>query len=294
VKHLLSIILLFSFVLGCGTENKPTFKVTTTVSPTEGGTITLTPSGGVYSKDEIVELAGIPSDGWSFVRWEGDWVGTVSTVSIGINRSYSIVGVFEKNDDGKTVVVNVTNPITGRTWMDRNLGATRVATSSTDIQSYGDLYQWGRRSDGHEKRNSTIISTLSSMDAPDHGSFIRINGGNYDWRSPQNNNLWQGVNGINNPCPVGYRIPTKNEWDEEQQSWSTNNNIGAFNSILKLPTAGYRYVVDGSHTGVGQGAYWSTTLIGIDARILFFTSTLNSIAHNTSRGYALSVRCIKN
>ena len=42
---------------------------------------------------------------------------------------------------------------TGKTWMDRNLGATQVATSSADTASYGDLYQWGRAADGHEKKN---------------------------------------------------------------------------------------------------------------------------------------------
>ncbi|SMN17648.1 hypothetical protein CRYPA_1272 [uncultured Candidatus Thioglobus sp.] len=28
-------------------------------------------------------------------------------------------------------------------WLDRNLGATQVAASSTDSAAYGDLYQWG-------------------------------------------------------------------------------------------------------------------------------------------------------
>ena len=35
----------------------------------------------------------------------------------------------------------VYNQITGETWMDRNLGASQVATSSTDSDAYGDLYQ---------------------------------------------------------------------------------------------------------------------------------------------------------
>ncbi len=109
---------------------------------------------------------------------------------------------------GPTVIVDVTNPATGRIWMDRNLGATQVATSSTDTNSYGDLYQWGRRSDGHQCRTSPTTSTLSSIDQPAHGSFIVAPNSPYDWRSPQNNNLWQGVNGINNPCPSGYRFPT--------------------------------------------------------------------------------------
>ena len=71
-----------------------------------------------------------------------------------------------------TAIVDVTNPTTGRIWMDRNLGATQAATSSTDANSYGDLYQWGRRSDGHQCRTSATTTTLSSTDQPANASFI--------------------------------------------------------------------------------------------------------------------------
>jgi hypothetical protein len=50
---------------------------------------------------------------------------------------------------------------TGQVWMDRNLGASQVATSSTDPASYGDLYQWGRPADGHQKRKSATTATLA-------------------------------------------------------------------------------------------------------------------------------------
>lgn len=104
------------------------------------------------------------------------------------------------DERSQTMVVQVYNPITGRTWMDRNLGAARAATSSTDAQAYGDLYQWGRGPDGHQKRNSTTTRTLSRSNNPGHKSFIISNvAANRDWRSPQNHNLWQGVNGINLP-----------------------------------------------------------------------------------------------
>jgi hypothetical protein len=48
----------------------------------------------------------------------------------------------------------VLSPDTGRVWLDRNLGARQVCTSSTDAACYGDLYQWGRAKDGHESRTS--------------------------------------------------------------------------------------------------------------------------------------------
>src|SRR6056297_1536419 len=93
--------------------------------------------------------------------------------------------------DTETEVVEVTNPTTGEIWMDRNLGATQVATSSTDADAYGDLYQWGRAADGHQLRTSGTTSTLATSDIPGHSDFITIGSSPYDWRSPQNDNLWQ-------------------------------------------------------------------------------------------------------
>ena len=122
--------------------------------------------------------------------------------------------------------------------MDRNLGATRVAISSTDAAGYGDLYQWGREEDGHQKRTSATTSTLSSTDKPTTGNFITVVSGFEDWRNPQNANLWQGVTGINNPCPDGFRLPTNAEWSSEIDSWTSKDDVGAYASSLKLPKAG--------------------------------------------------------
>jgi uncharacterized protein (TIGR02145 family) len=192
-----------------------------------------------------------------------------------------------------TAVIDVTNPATGKTWMDRNLGASRVATSITDTHSYGDLYQWGRVADGHHCRTSATTTTLSSSDQPDHGSFITVNSGNYDWRSPQNTNLWQGVNGVNNPCPSGYRLPTEAELNAERSSWSSDDATGAFASPLKLPMAGYRSFSNSSLNVVDSfGYYWSSTVSSTSSRHLSFNSE-NADMNSSGRAYGKSVRCIK-
>ena len=192
-----------------------------------------------------------------------------------------------------TAIVDVTNPTTGKIWMDRNLGATQVATSSTDANSYGDLYQWGRRSDGHQCRTSPTTTTLSSVDQPAHGDFILAPNTPDDWRSPQNVNLWQGVNGVNNPCPSGYRLPTNVEQTTEYQSWGQQNSAGAFASPLKLPMPGSRGNSTGVLISVGNVAhYWSSTVSNTDSRKFFFSSSgVNTGA--TNRAFGQSVRCIK-
>lgn len=183
--------------------------------------------------------------------------------------------------------------------MDRNLGATRVATSSTDAAAYGDLYQWGRAGDGHQKRSSGFTETRSSGDKPGHGNFIRTQGEPYDWRNPKNDNLWQGINGINNPCPTGYRLPTESEWKAEVKSWKGNDNAyGAFTSPLKLTLAGYRDDWSSSLKEVGsQGLYWSSTINsefehGKYMHNLTFDGSFALIPSNY-RSFGCSVRCIK-
>jgi hypothetical protein len=223
--------------------------------------------------------------------WDGQsWFGPCNYEA----EKYPVGTVF--CDGIVTKVIPVLNPVTGRIWMDRNLGAAQAATSETDFLAYGDLYQWGRSADGHQCRNSTTTSTLSSTDKPSHGNFILSNSSytpTHDWRSPQNTNLWQGVNGINNPCPSGYRIPTEPELEAERLSWSVNTSVGAFASPLKLPMSGYRNRENGALFIVGiSGFCWSSTISGTIARNLYFYSTDTSMIDYYQAG-GISVRCLK-
>jgi hypothetical protein len=231
----------------------------------------------------------LTTDGSGAVAWAAATDGTGSNIagSAGIGANYG----------------SVVNNTTGKVWLDRNLGATQVATSSTHAAAYGDLYQWGRAADGHQVRTSdtdlNLATTWIADDASNawDGEFILNPGVNpelsYDWLVTAQDDLWSGTAAENNPCPSGYRLPTNAELNQERLSWVSNNAAGAFGSVLKLTLAGLRNS-SGSLQGVGSnGYYWSSTVSGELARFLYISSSIDAYVSALDRVYGFSVRCIK-
>ncbi len=203
------------------------------------------------------------------------------------------------NPDFRTAIVEVTST-TGKVWMDRNLGASQAATSSSDSLSFGDLYQWGRSNDGHQCRDSDTLFTEATTAVPDldntwDGKFIIGLSPDYNWLDTEDNTLWQGVSGSNNPCPFGFRIPTKTEWDAEITSFSTADLDGAFGSVLKIPAGGYRDSSSGAIAETGNEAkFFSSTIVPSENKS--YGSSISSSGASTvsaNRGEGLSIRCIK-
>jgi len=243
----------------------------------------------------------------------GATASSVSLLSQNTMKTIYVFGLGNITDNPTCSTYSVTGPDTltygtvlgedGKCWLDRNLGATRVATAYNDASSYGHYYQWGRGVDGHQIKTSGTTSTLSTTNIPGHSNFILSPSSPFDWRSPQNDNLWQGINGINNPCPSGFRLPTTTEiqtlataipnFTTATCGGSTTCRDVAFNSILKIPSAGSRDYSSASLNNLGNfGLYWSSSS-GVYVYNLYFNSSAVSPASTDYRAYGFSVRCIK-
>jgi uncharacterized protein (TIGR02145 family) len=205
----------------------------------------------------------------------------------------------------KPLTYGTVTTATGRVWLDRNLGATQVATSSTDAAAYGAYYQWGRPADGHQTKyltnnNSTgFTNTRSATAVPSTDLWIEPTDGSNDWLSTPDNTLWTGANPATNPCPAGFRIPTESEWNAEKASWSSNNAAGGFASPLKLTRPGML-------TGFGSGGatyiakdnfgQYQTQTAYDNGRVRYFGIEPGNawFDSNYYKSDGMSVRCIQN
>jgi len=71
----------------------PTYTITATAFPTDGGSVALSPSGP-YQKNNIVVVTANPSSGVEFDHWEGDLSGTENPTRLRVSRNHTVTAIF--------------------------------------------------------------------------------------------------------------------------------------------------------------------------------------------------------
>lgn len=197
----------------------------------------------------------------------------------------------------------------GRVWLQQNLGAKRVATSATDAEAYGDLYQWGRWADGHQLRTPTpAVAAASTLSANNPSGLPSGGSKNYIsnwWSGGSATDSWNATTAASvtakngcDPCKVlgnDWRLPTQQDWSSVLAAEGITNNATAFASNLKIPLGGWRVTNTSTIASAGSESwFWSTNATGSgDAIGVWIRGSSVQANYPDARAYGTSVRCVK-
>ena len=259
-------------------------KVSGTYSYSSGksGIISGTVSGNIFSGEWIEP----------FYDAKGDFQFTMMSngMSFGVKWRYIRESDWRRDDDGKRI-----NPkkvpdapanssekgvvINGVRWATRNVDA--PGTFTTRPEEAGMMYQWNR------KKAWSAIGDVTGWDKTD------TNKNDVGWAK------------ANDPSPVGWRVPTHEEFQTLRDTVKVSNVVTTQNGVVGrkftdkatgnsmfLPAAGFRHGEDGSlyytvKTKKAGGFYWGSTVY--DSRFsghsLNFYGNDNILSGGTESGF---------
>lgn len=208
--------------------------------------------------------------------------------------------------NGEEISYTTVRGADGNIWLQQNLGSSQTASSVDDENSYGDLFQWGRWDDGHQKRTSETTSQV-----PDPNNPTGLGNGLSEyilgswWEEGELSDEWnkedvESVDDISgcDPCMAalggGWKLPSQEDWTGLVEAENITNPATALASNLMLPATGYRSSSTGDFTFVGQrGYYWSSTTSSTGAKYLYVGSTIANPSAGAPRGQGAAIRCVK-
>jgi len=178
------------------------------------------------------------------------------------------------------------------------------------VLCYGDLFQWGRGADGHEKRTSSSADNNPTVFPYTASQIFELAyKGDYDWLTIDTINqksafvaerIASWAKSTNNPvCPEGWYVPSKIELEALKNAENITDGASAYTSSLKLPLAGRRsndgnigfvgrvgYIWTRDSAGAGTGANGANTSYS-------FTYDGGALFSKPYKAEGQSVRCIK-
>ncbi len=182
-------------------------------------------------------------------------------------------GAGGEKSDGQGVLIN------GVRWTESNVAA--AGTFAAAPEDTGMFYQWNSKTAWPATGDMTGWNTM-----------------------PATGDAWTSAN---DPCPAGWRVPTKNEQatlldaSKVESVWAAVNGVDGrrftdrtSGKSIFIPAVGSRDKADGTFMGsLGFGFYWSATAVYTDEAWDLAFNEDDSRQSSNDRRMGFTVRCVK-
>ena len=278
-------VLLAAFALvSCGKNDKgdPQYAVTVTAESSHG---MATADKTKACEGDAVTLTAIPAEDYVFVEWtvidgsvalypgltSNPATFTMPAADVKIKAEFAFLGVI----------------INGVIWSEFNVNTPGTFTATTT--AYGCFYQWNRKT-------AWLSTGTVPVSSPTGETWNSSNSG-------AEGDVWEP---INDPCPEGWRVPTKdehakllddtkvdNEWvDTGVKGYRFTDKIT--DASIFFPASGVLDNTDGAFYAQGvRGFYWSANSHSTDRAHLLDISINGTSQSFDYRPLGSTVRCVR-
>lgn len=201
-------------------------------------------------------------------------------------------------------------------FMKMNLGALNNAQNTS--QSMGMMYQWGRKDPfmgavAFDSNSQVVYETYSqaeygSVEASESTSNLAYSlrhpgiavmdeiNGDGDWLSQHNNALWGPAKTMYDPCPPGWKVPSRPIYNNKVVA--SEYNYGMLMNDVWYPAAGFHHSYSFNLNEVGkEGHYWYATPASDGSAYAFYFNSRDKVVdlanHADPKAQCNSVRCMK-
>jgi hypothetical protein len=142
------------------------YTLTTAVSPTSSGTVTLNPAGGTYASGTVVTMTANPAAHYHFVNWTGSVTGTTSPTTVTMDANKSVTANFALDTYTLTYAAGTGGTISGTTPQTVNYGAsgttvTAVPDAGYDFTSWSDGVLTASRTDANVTADVNVTANFA-------------------------------------------------------------------------------------------------------------------------------------